>query len=190
MLDISLDLRGLNRIVDRLTDTQMAAAQARALNRGRNSARTVMVRATARDLGLVQREVRDRIYLRDAKPGHLEAALVPSRTRLPLILFSARGHEPSRGRGRTTAKVGRTRKKYPHAFIATMRSGHRGVFRHVPGGARRGDGVSRSQLPIFELRGPSVARAFRSHRAEGAARGREQVIKNLRSEIRHRLRTR
>ena len=86
---------------------------------------------------------------------------------------------PSRGRGRgVTAKVGPSRTRYPHAFLAQMRSGHLGVFQRV----------GRTRLPIRELRGPSIAHVFGKYVAVGIARGEEQLKKNLQSEFRFALR--
>jgi hypothetical protein len=60
-----------------------------------------------------------------------------------------------------------------HAFIATMPSGHRGVFRRT--------GIAR--LPIRELRGPSLVHVFRKFLPAGAARATVALMTNLRSEI-------
>jgi hypothetical protein len=90
--------------------------------------------------------------------------------RTPLINFKARGPYPSRGRGGgVTYSGGRA----DHAFIAIMPSGHRGVFERV--------GTAR--LPIRELFGPGLASLFEKYKHLGAERGREALIKNLRSEI-------
>jgi hypothetical protein len=60
-----------------------------------------------------------------------------------------------------------------HAFIATMPSGHRGVFQRSSGPA----------LPIYQLHGPSLVRVFEKFLPLGASRAREQLGKNLKSEI-------
>lgn len=155
------------------------AAIARALNRSIASAKVVGVREISRDLGVTQANLRDKIGTTEARPDALRARLTASTKRIPLVDFNATGPEPSRGQGRgVSAKLGRTRTRYPQAFLATMKSGHRGVFkRHT---AKR--------LPIVELHGPSIGRVFLKYVGVMLARGREQLVKNLQSELRFALR--
>lgn len=161
---------------------------ARALSRGAGSARTFMAREVSRDMGLKVSVVRDEIRLEEPNPEALTARLIVKGKRIPLIDFNARGPEPSRGRGRgVTARIGGSSKRYPHAFIATMRSGHRGVFTRVTGARRRGPAPARSQLPIVELRGPSLPHVFSKYLSLGVARGQEQIIKNLEHELKFAL---
>lgn len=161
-------------------------AQVRALNRAIASANVAMVRAVADDLGVKQGVVKDRTRIEQATPQKLRARIYANAKRIPLIDFGAKGPEPSRGRGRgVTVKSSGGRRTIPNAFIATMRSGHRGVFQRVAGASgRRGPGRNRSQLPIRELFGPSIWQVFRKLEHIGIARGREQLIKNLQSEFR------
>jgi len=163
-----------------------ARAIPRALNRALDSGRTVLVRAIARDLGgIKQAAVRDAIRTTPATADRLVAQLASDVRRLPLILFQARGPEPSRGRGRgVTATLG-GRQVYPHAFIATLRSGHRGVFqRRPPSRSRAGGPRSAPGLPIVELRGPSIGHVFDTYTPEALRRAQEQLVKTLRSELR------
>lgn len=164
-------------------------AQMRALNRAIGSANVAMVRVIAGDVGVKQGVVRDRIRTELATPARLRARLYANAKRIPLIDLGAKGPEPSRGRGRgVTVKSASGRKPIPNAFIATMRSGHRGVFQRVAGSSgRRGPAPNRSQLPIRELFGPSIWQVFRKFEAVGMARGREQLIKNLQSEFKFAL---
>ena len=163
-------LQGLRRL-----RRQAPRAVARALNRAAGSARTAMTRAVAPDMGLPQKVVRPAITVVKATPQRLASRVEARGARIPLITFRARGPEPSRGRGRgVRARMPGGAGHYPHAFIATMPSGHRGVFQRV----------GRSRLAIRELKGPSVVHVFRKHLAVGIARGREALITNLRSEFR------
>jgi len=162
------------RAFDRL---QASAPQAivRALNRSIASAKTAMVRVIAQDTGLKQADVRERVWVREARPDRLVAALQASPARLPLLLYGATGPEPSRGQGRgVRARLKGGAGRYPHAFLATMASGHRGVFQRSKTG----------RLPIGELHGPSIVRVFEKHVAVGTARGEEQLVKNLTWEFR------
>jgi hypothetical protein len=147
---------------------------ARALNRAIVSTRTVMAPAIAKDMGLKSTVVRESMRVKEAHSDRFTASLEVSGARIPLIDFGARGPEPSRGRGKVTAKVQGGRKAYPGAFIATMSSGHRGVF--LRSGA--------SRLPIAELHGPSLPHVFDKYIPMGLARGEESLVKNLQSEFR------
>lgn len=159
----------------------------RALNRTASNAKTAMTRVVAGDLGVKAGVVRDRINIMEARRNNLVATLYASAKRIPLIQFKAKGPRPSRGRGRgVTAKIGAGR--YPHAFIARMSSGHEGVFQRVPGAKRRGPLPNRSQLPITELHGPSIAVAFQKHGAVAEARASEMLLKNVQHELSFALR--
>jgi hypothetical protein len=132
----------------------------------------------AEDMGLKVGDVNARIRVEQATEDRHVARLYASYKRLPLIDFGAKGPEPSRGKGRgVTARLGGGRNRYPNAFIATMHSGHRGVFTRKAG----------PRLPIVELRGPSIAKVFVKHQDVGLARGQEQLAKNLQSEFRFAL---
>lgn len=173
--NVVLDTTSTDRAFKRLKEGARPAI-ARALNRSAGSAKTAMVRVIAADLGLKAGDVRDHVVVKEARPDNLTATFFASGKRLPLIDFRARGPEPSRGKGRgVSARLPGGAGRYPNAFIATMGSGHRGVFVRRPGSGR---------LPITELHGPSIAQSFRKNVSIGAARAKEQLIKNIQSELR------
>jgi hypothetical protein len=66
-----------------------------------------------------------------------------------------------------------SRGRIPSAFIATMASGHTGVF------ARK----TKKRLPIQELFGPSLGRVFAKYRPQGVARVLETFQKNFDHEL-------
>ena len=155
----------------------------RALNRAIDSTKTIMLREVSGDIKVKIGDLRDKITVQRARPDLHRARLYASPKRIPLIDFGATGPEPSRGRGRgVTARLTSSRARYPNAFIATMKSGHRGVYRR---GSKAGP--SKSRLPIRELFGPSIAHVFARHEDVGLARGIEQLRKNLQSEFRFAL---
>lgn len=182
-LDIAKTLRSLSALRDRAP-----VAVARALNRAAGSTRTMMVRHVAADVGIKASDVRKVMHLQEARPSQgdkMVARLSISGKRIPLIAFGARGPEPSRGRGRgVSARLKGGRNRYPHAFIATMRSGHRGVFQRVTGARRHGLPPHRGQLPIHELKGPSLPKVFEKYVADGLKRGEAALLTNLRHEMR------
>jgi hypothetical protein len=149
---------------------------AHALNRAADSGRTAGTRAIAGDMKLKAGTVRDRIRVQGATAARHVVSFFASPKRIPVIEFGARGPMPSRGRGRgVTANTPAGR--YPHAFIARMASGHVGVFQRV----------GKSRTPIRELRAASIAHVFRKHRGVIVDRAREQLTKNLRSNLRFML---
>jgi hypothetical protein len=148
----------------------------RALLRAGNSGRSVMVKAIAEDTGLPQKQIRDEIKVNVV--GDSGVQLEVQGRRIPLIAFKARGPEPSRGKGRGVSyRLPGGRGRAETAFIATMRSGHRGVFKRV----------TKARLPVVELRGPSLAKVFEKFLPLGAARAQEALTTNLRSEIKFAL---
>lgn len=167
--------RGVARLAQRYPN-----AVTRAMNRAATSARVVMVREVARDLGLRQADISDNITIRptfvSGASGNVStkftAQVIGSGARIPLYRFRAR-----QTRAGVTARLPTGAGTYPGAFIATMKSGHVGVFKRK--GATR--------LPIQELFGPSVTRVFEKYIPIGAARGHEQLGKNLVSEFRFAL---
>lgn len=175
MIQISLD--GTPAVIARYQalKQKLPNALARAINRTIGSVRTVMVREIAGDIGSSSKGVRDALSLREAVPERPEAILGAKLKRIPLIQFNATGPEPSRGRGRGVSyKLGsQGRNRIQTAFIATMPSGHRGVF------VRK----ARARLGIRELFGPSIGHVFGKHRDAGLARARQTLVPNLRHEL-------
>lgn len=168
---VRLDASQFNLAVARLKD-RAPRAIARALNRAAVSTRTAMVRAVARDIGLPVGTVREATRTENAIPTNLTARVIARGSRIPLIDFRARQTKSG-----VSARLAGGAGKYPHAFIATMRSGHRGVFRRS--GPRR--------LPITELHGPSIVHVFNKHREAGIEAGEASLVKNLTHELRFAL---
>lgn len=185
MTEISLtfDIDKVTANIERLQRDHPSAI-VRALNRSIASGRTIMAREMSKDVGLKVGDVRDQMRIVEAAQDRLEAKLIASGKRIPLIAFKARGPEPTRGRGRGVSyKIGPQSKTLKDAFIATMGSGHRGVFRRV-GSARKSRGAWSLNLPVVELKGPSLPKVFLKFRPIGLARAAEQLRKNLVSEFR------
>lgn len=149
----------------------------RALNRAGISTQTVMAREVSKDMGIKVGDAKKAMKITQAQEGSLQVAVKASGARIPLIAFGAKGPEPSRGRGRgVTARMQGSRKRYAHAFIARMSSGHRGVFQRA---STRGP-----RLPIRQLFGPSIPFVFGKFARLGLERGEASLIKNLQHEFR------
>ncbi len=177
------DTSQAERALDQL-GKRAPVVMARALNRTATSVRAVMARDIAGDIGLRVGTVRDELKVRLAAGGEqLTAAVSVSGARIPLSKFTTDGalkrYLPSRGRGTVRVKG----KTYPGAFVAQMRSSHVGVFRRTGASTRKSPGAWGKNLPIVELKGPSLPHVFEKHVAAGIARGEEQLVKNLEHEI-------
>lgn len=174
MIDISID--GVDGVVVNLRSLadRTVPSIVRGLNYAIGGARDVMVAAIAADIGLEPDKVRKQLPIRNATTRELSATLSATRKRIPLIEFHAQGPVPSRGRGDGVSyQLRGGRGRVPNAFLATMKTGHKGVF------ARKG----KSRLPIRELFGPSLGHVFAVHRQEGLARAQEAFHNSFASDI-------
>jgi len=146
----------------------------RALNRAIVTGQTAMTKVIAADTGISSRAIKAEIRIDRAQRTKPVAAIEIAGRRIPLIAFSARGPEPSRGRGRGVSyRLPTGRGRIGNAFIATMPSGHRGVFKRK----------AKKRLAIMELRGPSLPHVFEKHFPVFRAAAEESLLKNLASEI-------
>lgn len=171
-------------------------AVARSINRTAENVRTVMVRAVAAEMRMAQKYVRDRVHIIPAASGRV-TVITASNAPTPVILFGAKGPEPSRGRGRgVTAKT--KKRRYPNAFITSVTGplpngvvspGHRGVFVRVGDAVRRSKGAWSNNLRIRELKESSIWAVWMRHRAIGQRRGEEMLPKNLAHEVQYLLQT-
>jgi len=151
---------------------QAPVAASRALNRSIGSVQTAAVRELARDMKLPAKRVRQGMALTRSTPRTLVAQLVVTSRRIVLSAFRAR--QTKRG---VTYDVGQGRKLLPGAFLASMRSGHVGVFKRVvPSRSRRGLPRSSPALPIQERFGPSLPFVFTRDRIRQA---RERLAEDL-----------
>lgn len=164
---ITVRIEGQGKLVADLTEYQgkVDTAMIRAMNRGILAARTYMVKETGKDTGLKAADIKKAFTMRKAKRSSLVAILGAGLKRLPLIAFGASGPEPSRGKGRgvTYRLLEGKRQRIQNAFIATMPTGHRGVF------VRPG----KTRLKIIEQKGVSLGHVFDKYRQAGLARAAE-----------------
>lgn len=173
-IDIAIDSQQTSIVLQEYPNVA-GRIQVRSMNRAIVATRTLMAKEMARDTGLKSADIKDALRTRQASLSNPTAQLATSSLkRIPLIKFNPRGSEPSRGKGRGVSyRLGGETRRLPSAFIATMPSGHRGVF------GRRG----KSRLPIDERYGPSLGRVFAKFRPAGLARAQEILDKNLAHEL-------
>lgn len=176
-----LEIKALQKDLEQL-GRQAPIVMARALNRAAVSGQTAMVKAVATDTGLAQKNIKREIRIDKATRTTPTVALEIQGRRIPLIAFQARGPEPSRGRGRGVrySQKGGLRGHIPNAFIATMESGHRGVFVRSKKNFMK-DRPKRHA--IDEKFGPSLPHVFEKFLPQFQAAAQESLVKNLRSEI-------
>ncbi|MEO8806599.1 MAG: phage tail protein [Burkholderiaceae bacterium] len=109
--------------------------------------------------GLKAADIKRALRVKRASQSQLTATVIASGRPIPLIQYGAR--QTAKG---VTVNVLNGRKLIPGAFIATMPTGHRGVFVLQPGGkhkkVQKGGKASWHQLPIRELYGPAIPDAL------------------------------
>jgi hypothetical protein len=198
-LVIRYDLKPVIGLLEQLRDGGRLAIS-RALNRTLLTTRTAARRAIAEDVGLRQKDIEAAMKIIRATADRLRAELQVSGGRIPLIRFRTR-----ETRAGVTYSLRGSRSLAPRAFIATMRSGHEGVFRRRRvGGDRTRTGVSIHgrqitirelahagpglvpRLPIDELFGPSLPHVFAGAKVAPVIQRTAEVEmqKNLAHEVR------
>lgn len=188
VIDLNLNIAQTLAAARRL-QAKAPIAVARAVNKSMASGMTVNVRLTAKDLGIKQSFVRDRLKFRRATAtGQPTATLTATAARVPVMAFSPNPSVgPSRGKGRGVSWRSKGRRvRDPQAFVATVGGQHTGVFKRV-GASRRSRGAWSKNLPIRELMGPSIWLVAVKHAPETLARAQEQLTKNLKSELKFAL---
>jgi hypothetical protein len=142
---ITVELRGADEVRRSLAAFPRRAEVVlrNSLNDTATHVRAESVRRIRADWNVKADTVRRAMVVRRATQGKLEAEVRTSGAPLPLIAFGARQTK----RGVTTqVKKGGARVLVAGAFIATMASGHRGVFRRV----------GKPRLPIGERKVISI----------------------------------
>ncbi len=138
-LRVNVDIDPVLRSLKRLEIGLAHKAIYRSLNRTIGGVKTNATRAVRQELTLKVKDIKRDLAVRRARPRGLEASLDIAVRPTGLIKFRAR--DTTRG---VTVQVKRRagRKRLGKAFIATMPSGHKGVFTRRKGVAR---------LPVGEL---------------------------------------
>jgi len=146
-VQVDVDWAPVRAILDALSSPALEQVVALALNDTVANTRVEAAQQIAAMTGLPSRDVKDDLAIEPARPDHLTAAVVARRTPRKMIQFRPRVSRTSGVSIRIAGKV----ETYRHAFLATVRHGHKGIFERKPGAAR---------LPIRELYGPSVGGMF------------------------------
>lgn len=167
-IKITSDIHKVLAQLQRVQKEGIPVATQRALNRTAEQARTEASREISREWGFKVREAKDAIRLKRATRTHLVAVLEPTGNRKPLYKQATSAKQTKQG---VIAKIGGKARLYKHAYLAKMPSGHTGIFR-TKGGRRGPVKMGKtgkrytSELPIVELRAPSIPTAFVAKRTQ------------------------
>ncbi len=144
-VDIKVNKGDLAR-VERLlaaVPKEIPGVMSRSINRTLRSAKGKAAKRIAQDIKVKQKQIRRQVAISKANHKRWQGSLTIWGRAVPLIGFGAR--QTKRGVSYMLAKA-EGRQMIPSAFIATMPTGHRGVFTRT----------TDERLPIRERFGPSV----------------------------------
>jgi len=146
MLNVSMDIREAESMLSFVERMALPKATTRALNKTVKSVQSLAIKLIAKDIGIAQKDVRKSMYILKSKWTKPEASLVAGGKRIPIIGIKARQTKA----GVTYRGKGGGRGSIPGAFIATMESGHKSVFKRL----------SKKRFPLVQLYGPSIPKVF------------------------------
>lgn len=165
-LDIQIDTKSVERELQGLSRDIKEKALSSALNKTATQARTAAARRVKAIYQVSTRAVRNSIRIQRSNYRTLTATLIVDGKPFPVMAFSAKQNKSG-----VSFRLKGRRVMIPHAFIATMSSGHKGVF--ARGGYPKSVGVINTgetwggkfkfgvnRTPINELKTISVPYAF------------------------------
>jgi hypothetical protein len=138
---VEVDAAPALAILEALSSPDLEQVAALAINDTLKNAQVQAARVIAPAMGAPSKTVKASLSIERARADHLTGALVARGKPLKMIEF-----RPRETRNGVQVRIGGKVETYRRAFIATMRTGHTGVFE------RKG----RERLPIRELYGASV----------------------------------
>lgn len=158
-------IKQANKAYASLSPKVRRQATARALNRTILAVRTAASKEIRAKYNIRAKDIKATMRKRTASRLSLEASLQSTGKGMPLIKFKA---TQTRKGVRATIKRG-SRKALPGAFIATMKSGHRGVFARAQyksgrliSRRKRINPSNKNDLPITEIKTVAVPSALAS----------------------------
>lgn len=159
MIVSEIKVSGIEDVEKRLGNMKAKAPQvlSRAMNRAITNSKKNMAKETSSKYFITSGEVRKTVKVLKASSSRLKAAAISSGEGIALSKFKVNPGSPVRYRGKSRSpkvyKAGveksggvKALDKNPKAFIAIMKSGHKGVFERT----------SEESLPLKQLYGPSV----------------------------------
>lgn len=122
-IDIKQAVADLRSEFSHLTNGQQNLAIARAINHVAAKAKTQASRDIRQEYNVKAKDLKSAIYINKATRNYLEGTIIATGRPLPIMGFAAR--QTKKG---VTVDVMGQRKLIRGSFMATMNSGHRGVF--------------------------------------------------------------
>lgn len=148
-IHVTFDVAAVKNMQRGMKQTIIPTVLMRSLNKTLKATHSTAVKAIANNMGVKQQCIKQRLVVNKAQRQKLTAILsAPDKRRLTVLEIDPHARQNARG---VAYRMGGQKKQIDHAFIATMKSGHRGMYTRKPGAGR---------LPIRELQGTSVAHVF------------------------------
>lgn len=119
-ISVKADLKEATKYLTRVQRKVIPKATVRALNEAATKVQSVARKSVAKELSVRQKYIKRRFYITRARAGRLHASVTVMPGHIPTIAVM-RGRQTAAG----YSAAGRVRKG---TFVATMKSGHRGVF--------------------------------------------------------------
>jgi len=147
-LNVSSDVKAVFKLLDACPRT-VSKVTVRALNKTSTSIRAMAAREIKKDLGsgITIGEIKKGLVYTRPSFNHLSARITASAKRLSLLRIAPNAKQTSTG---VSYRTQGQSKAIAHAFIATMKTGYKGVF------VRKG----KERLPISEKYGVSIWKVF------------------------------
>jgi len=145
LISVGADAQQFADVIETLAGVRNGAPRAinAAINRTLTTGRSNLVKRVRQEIKISASDFRDAISLKKSSFSNLSGSIRLSRKRMPLSRFSP-VQEPAGAS--VLVRMGAGRQVLKHTFLATMKSGHLGVFERI--GAKR--------LPIRERYGPTI----------------------------------
>lgn len=173
----------MKRLVGQLSDKRFRQAMSVGMNASARQVQAQTSRVVSKQMGVQQKRVRRSITIKPyASPGSLTATIRGSGKRLPLFEFKAK-QVPAGVKASAWGKA----KVYDGAFLATMASGHQGVFKRNGPKRKMISGTYKGKMrqPIEELWGPGIASTMleQAISAQLVEYGEERMLANLNRQL-------
>lgn len=176
LISLDSDLERTEKLLNRFSKDVRERVVKTSLSKMAAQAKTQAATSIKDEYKINVRTIKKALNIKVGSGSKLEAAIEVEGKPLPLYAFSPRAYGgksgwPKRGKkhkeGGVSVKIKGKRIKVPHAFIATMKSGHKGVFARGSWSNSKGSKQSFGnfkydveRLPIQELKTFSLPQAF------------------------------
>lgn len=161
-LNVKSDVARMVKSMNRATREKVPQALSQSMNTTIVKARTVADEGIRKELNLKKKQVFKRLTIFKSNRKKLIATLIASGRPIPVVDFGAK--QTKRGVS-FKIKNDRGRRLVKGAFIATMRSGHKGVFQRT---FKKDINPKKHGLPIDELFTTSIPQAFTNNEIKKA----------------------